>query len=62
MAVADPILVDVFHGEGGGKVEVLPPGGSLYGAMAWGLHNGECDRVCLSRREKARGNFITETS
>lgn len=50
MAVADPVLVDVFHGEGGCVPEMLPVGGSLNGAVAWGLHNGECDRLGLSRR------------
>lgn len=50
MAVANPVLVDVFHGEGGRVPEVLPVGGSLDGAVARGLHNGECDRFGLSRR------------
>lgn len=43
MAVADPVLVDVFHGECGGMLEMLAVGGSLDGAMAWGLHDGEHD-------------------
>lgn len=50
MAVADTVLVDVFHGEGGGGLEMLPTGGLLDGAVAWELHNGECDRLGLSRR------------
>lgn len=50
MAVADQVLVDVFHGEGGGVLETLPTGGVLNGAMAWRLHNGECDRLSLSGR------------
>lgn len=63
MAVADPVLVDVFHGEGGGVLRTLPITGSLDGAVAWGLHNGECDRLGLSRREKTggEGKCITET-
>lgn len=51
VAVADPILVDVFHGEGGAEVEMLPPGGPLDGAVARWLHNGEGDRVSLPRME-----------
>lgn len=50
VAVADPVLVDIFHGEGGGVLELLPIGGSLDSAMTRGLHNGECDRFSLSRR------------
>lgn len=63
MAVADPVLVDVFHGEGGGVLGTLPIAGSLDGAMAWGLHNAECDRLSLLRREKTggEGKCITET-
>lgn len=49
MAVADLVLVDVLHGEGGSVPEVLPVGGPLDGAVPWGLHNGECDRLALSR-------------
>lgn len=55
MAVADPVLVDVFHGEGGGEVEMLPVAGSLNGAMAWRLHDGESDRLGLSGRQNTRG-------
>lgn len=51
VAVADPVLVDVFHGEGGGELERLPPGRPLDGAVAWGLHNGECDRLGLPKGE-----------
>lgn len=51
VAVADAVLVDVFHGEGGAEVEMLPPGGPLDGAVAWRLHNGEGDRVSLPRME-----------
>lgn len=63
MAVADPVLVDVFHGEGGGVPEMLPIGGPLDGAVAWRLHNGEHDRLGLLRAYKARGEekFVAET-
>lgn len=54
MAIADPVLVDVFHGEGGGVLEMLAIGGSLNGAMAWGLHDGELDRLSLSSRLKKK--------
>lgn len=54
MAVADSVLVDILHGEGGDDLEMLPIGGSLDAAITWGLHNGERDRVCLWR-QKARG-------
>lgn len=54
MAVANPLLVDVFHGEGGGEVGMLSAQYSLQGAVAWGLHNGECHGYCLSKRQKAR--------
>lgn len=62
VAVADPVLIDVLHGEGGGVLEGLPVGGSLNGAMTRGLHDHECDRLGLSRRQKAReeGNSVTE--
>ena len=62
VAVADPVLIDVLHGEAGGVLEGLPVGGSLNGAMAWGLPDHECDRLGLSRRQKARGegNSVTE--
>lgn len=52
VAVADTVLVDVFHGEGGGEEEAVPPGSSLNGAMAWGLHDGEGDRLSLPKGEK----------
>lgn len=52
MAVADTVLVDVFHSEGGGEEETLPPGNSLDGAMAWGLHDVEGDRLSLPKGEK----------
>lgn len=52
MAVADTVLVDVFHSEGGGEEETLPPGSSLDGAVAWGLHNAEGDRLSLPTGEK----------
>lgn len=55
VAVADSVLVDVLHGEGGDELEMLPIGGSLDAAMTWGLHNGERDRLSLWRRQKARG-------
>lgn len=47
MAIADTVLVDVFHSEGGGLVKTLPPGSSLDGAMTWRLHNGEGDGLSL---------------
>ena len=50
VAVADPVLVNVFHGEGGGVLELLPTGGPLDSAMTRGLHDGECDRLGLSKR------------
>lgn len=50
MAVADPVLVNVFHGEGGDVPGMAPAAGSLDGTMAWGLHYGECDRLGLLRR------------
>lgn len=61
MAVVDPVLVDVLHGEGGRGLEGLPVGGPLDGAMAGRLHNPERDRLGLSQRPKARGkgNFVT---
>jgi hypothetical protein len=52
MAIADTVLVDVFHSEGGGLVKTLPPGSSLDGAMTWRLHNGEGDGLSLPGREK----------
>ena len=61
VAVADPVLVNVFHGEGGGVLELLPTGGPLDSAMTRGLHDGECDRLGLSREEvkcKRRGEIL----
>lgn len=55
VAVADSVLVDILHGEGGDELEMLPIGGSLDAAMTWGLHNGERDRLSLWRRQRARG-------
>lgn len=55
VAVADSVLVDVLHGEGGDELEMLPIDGSLDAAMTWGLHDGERDRLGLWRRQKARG-------
>lgn len=52
MAIADTVLVDVFHSEGGGELVALTPGRSLDGAMAWGLHNGEGDRLSLPGGDK----------
>lgn len=54
VAVADPVLVDVFHSEGGRVPEMLPIGGPLDGAVAWRLHDGECDRLSLSGRFKKK--------
>lgn len=57
MAIADTVLVDVFHSEGGGELVALAPGSSLDGAMAWGLHNGEGDRLSLPGRDKQEASW-----
>ena len=58
MAIADPVLVDVLHGEGGRELEGLPVGGLLDGAVAWGLHNRERDRLGLSEATR-EGNSVS---
>ena len=61
VAVADPALVDVLHGEGGHELEGLPIGGSLDGAVAWGLHDRERDRLGLSwRQQEEKGTLYQE--
>lgn len=62
VAVADPVLVDVFHGEGGGQAGVLPSAGPLDHAVAWRLHHSECDSVSLPRTEEQKEKrFVIET-
>ena len=60
VAVADPVLVDVLHGEGGRELEGLPVGGPLDGAVAWGLHDRERDRLGLSQRQQEKGTLYQE--
>lgn len=57
VAVADTVLVDVFHSEGGGGVEMLPPGTCLDGAMPWRLHDGEGDGLSLPGGEKQEASW-----
>ena len=61
VAVADPALVDVLHGEGGRELEGLPIGSSLNDAVAWGLHDRECDGLGLSwRQREEKGTLYQE--
>lgn len=52
VTVADAVLVNVIHGEGGGLVVMLPIAGVFNQAMSRGLHDCECN--CLSLHEGDR--------
>lgn len=52
VAVTDPVLEDVIHGEGGGLAIVLTIVGAFNHAMPRGLHDGECNQFSLLKGKR----------
>lgn len=52
MTVADAVLVDVVHCEGGGLVVTLPIAGVFNQAVPRGLHDGERNRLSLQQGDR----------